>query len=208
MKTVLAMAAVGAAAMSASANIRITEWMYAGANGEFVEITNIGAAPISLSGWSFDDDSRVAGTLSLASLGTLAVGESAVITEATDAAFRAAWGLSPAVKILAGNTTNLGRNDEINIYDASNLLVDRLTYGDQTFAGTIRTQNKSGWNTPVGSGPWGNVTTDWVFSAVADAQNSVTSTGGDIGSPGSYVPAPGAIAILGFAGLAMSRRRR
>ena len=32
----------------------ITEWMYQGANGEFVEFTNTGTTPVDLAGWSFD----------------------------------------------------------------------------------------------------------------------------------------------------------
>lgn len=207
MRTILAVAAAAFVAQSANASIRISEWMYQGASGEFIEIVNIGAAPIDLTGWSFDDDSRVAGTVDLSSLGTLAPGQAAVITEATDADFRAAWNLAAGVKLFAENGTNLGRADEINIYNASAVLVDRLTYGDQNFAGTVRTQNKSGWNSPVGSTPWGNVTTAWVLSAVGDAQGSWTSTGGDIASPGTYVPAPGAFALAGLATLVAGRRR-
>jgi predicted extracellular nuclease len=208
MRTILAVAAAAFVAQSADAGIRISEWMYQGANGEFIEIVNIGSTPVDLTGWSFDDDSRSAGTVDLSSLGTLAPGQAAVITEATDAAFRAAWGLSAGVKVFAENGTNLGRADEINIYDASDTLVDRLTYGDQNFAGTVRTQNKSGWNSPVGTTPWGNVTPSWVLSAPGDAQGSWTSTGGDVASPGTYVPAPGAFALAGLATFVAGRRNR
>ena len=41
--------------------MRITEFMYSGTNGEFVEFTNVGNAALDLSGWSFDDDSRTPG---------------------------------------------------------------------------------------------------------------------------------------------------
>ncbi|HRJ50434.1 MAG TPA: lamin tail domain-containing protein, partial [Phycisphaerales bacterium] len=175
MKSVTALIVAGSLVSSASAGIRISEWMYQGANGEFIEIVNIGAAAVDLTGWSFDDDSRLPGSFDLSPLGILAPGEAAVITENTEAAFRAAWGLAASVKVVGNLTNNLSRNDEINIYNASDVLVDRLTYGDQNFPGTIRTQNKSGWNTPVGTTPWGNVTTDWVFSAIADAQGSWAS---------------------------------
>lgn len=195
-------------AQAAAAEIRITEWMYQGAEGEFIEITNIGGAPIDLTGWSFDDDSRAPGTVDLSSLGVLAPGQSGVIAELDGALFRAAWGIDPAVPILGSNSVNLGRADEINIYDASATLVDRLTYGDQNFPGTIRTQNVSGWAFVSGPGPFGNVTPSWVLSTVADAQGSVASVGGDIGSPGRYVPAPGAVALAGLAGLMSARRRR
>ncbi len=48
------------------------------------------------------------------------------------------------VKVVGENAANLGRADEINLFDANGTLIDRLTYGDQRFAGTIRAQNRSG----------------------------------------------------------------
>ena len=115
--------------------IVITEWMYnpVASASEFVEVTNIGGEPVDMTGYSFDDDSRAAGTFSLAALGTLAPGESGLIVETSAAAFRTEWGLDASVKIADGNTTNLGRNDEINIFNGTTL-ADRLTYGDQTFS--------------------------------------------------------------------------
>ena len=55
-----------------------------------------------------------------------------ILTDATAADFRTAWGLSESVKIIGGNTSNLGRSDEINLYDSS-ARTDRsqLTYNDQ-----------------------------------------------------------------------------
>ena len=54
-------------AATAQAQMRITEWMYNGkldgnSLGEFVEFTNVGSSAIDMTGWSFDDDSRTAGT--------------------------------------------------------------------------------------------------------------------------------------------------
>lgn len=180
-----------AAAQAAGANdVRITEWMYSPANssGEFFEITNLGSAPVSLAGWSFDDDSRTPGTVPLDALGTLAAGQSAIVTEATDAAFRADWALGPQVAILAGNTTNLGRADEINLFDGPDAvadLVDRLTYNDQG-TGAVkgpRTQGVSGVpSTPGALGA--NDASQWQLSAVGDAEGSWASAGGDIASPG------------------------
>ncbi len=175
-----------------NAIVRITEYMYSGANGEFIEVTNLDAAAVDMTGWSCDDSNRIQGTFPIGAIGVLQPGESAIITESTEAAFRTAWGLAPAVQIvgemgvLVGN--NLGRNDEINIYDAAGVLVDRLTYGDQTFPGTIRTQNFSGWpcNFVVGA----NDIENWLLSSPADAQNSFASTGGDVGSPGGFVLDP------------------
>ena len=120
----------------------------------------------------------------LAALGTLAPGESALIIENPDAAaFRTQWALDPSVRVLPGNSANLGRNDEINIFDGDTL-ADRLTYGDQTFAGTIRTLGTSG--VPVTCLALGaNNAGLWQLSAVGDALGSKASAGGDIGSPGT-----------------------
>lgn len=168
--------------------ICITEYMYnpagSGTTGEFVEITNTGDAAVSMTGWSFDDNSRLAGSFSLSGLGTIQPGESAIITEISAANFRTEWSLAASKKVIGGNNQNLGRSDEINIYDASNNLVDRLTYDDQTIPGSIRTNGASGWTTYV------NLCTNniagWQLSVVGDAQNSYQSSAGNIGNPGSY----------------------
>ncbi|WP_419817373.1 carbohydrate-binding protein [Glaciibacter flavus] len=174
-----------------AASVKITEWMYnpVSSSGEYVEFTNLGAAPVSLTGWSFDDDSRTPGTVPLDSLGTLAVGQSAIITESADATFRTEWSLGADVKILAGNTTNLGRADEINLFngpDAVANLAVRLTYNDQG-TGTVRgprTQGVAGIpKTDAALGA--NDASQWQLSAVGDAEGSRTSTAGDIGSPGT-----------------------
>ncbi|MBX3375178.1 MAG: CotH kinase family protein [Phycisphaeraceae bacterium] len=164
--------------------IRITEFMYQGANGEFVELTNISDDPIDLAGWSMDDDSGTPGTLSLSGAGVLVPGASVLITDADPAAFAAAWGLS-GVPIVGPNTVAaLGRNDEIHIYDAKGGLVDRLRYGDQTYPGTIRTQGASGQICRQGIGQ--DRITHWVLSSAGDPFNSWTSSGGDRGSPGTF----------------------
>ena len=98
-------------AAGASASIRITEYMYQGTNGgadaiaEFFEITNLSAAPVDLTGWSIDDNSRTAGSQSISALGILAVGESAVITEMAEATFRTRWNLGASIKVLETSST-------------------------------------------------------------------------------------------------------
>ncbi|MEJ5260216.1 MAG: lamin tail domain-containing protein [Anaerohalosphaeraceae bacterium] len=190
----------------APATMRITEWMYGGANGEFVEFTNVGSTPIDLTGWSYDDDNRRPGQFSLSPFGIVAPGESVIITESAAASFRTAWGLSSSVKILGGYTNNLGRNDEINLYDALGNLVDRLTFGDQNFPGSIRTLNKSGNIPPAKLGQ--NDVYSAVLSAVNDEYGSFASTGGDIGNPGYYIPEPTTFALLAAAGALALRKKR
>jgi predicted extracellular nuclease len=176
--------------------------MYSGSGGEFIEFTNLSGAPVDLTGWSYDDDSRTPGVFPLS--GVLAAGESLVITEDAAATFVAAWGLA-GVQVLGEYTNNIGRNDEINLFDASSSVVDRLTYGDDDFPGTIRTQEASG--NPLAGAEGQNDIFRWVLSSVGDAYGSWMSANGDVGNPGAYVPAPGVLAILGVAG-GVGRRRR
>ncbi|GAA2048224.1 hypothetical protein GCM10009820_02950 [Leifsonia soli] len=192
----LAFALPTAAQAAATPDVRITEWMYSPGTtgGEFIELTNLGSTPVSLTGWSFDDDSETPGTVPLDALGTLASGESAIITESADAAFRSEWSLGADVKILAGNTTGLGRADEINLFDGTDAvadLVDRLTYNDQGTGAAKgpRTQGKSG--VPTTAAALGaNDASQWQLSAVGDAEASWASASGDIGSPGTSRFAP------------------
>jgi predicted extracellular nuclease len=200
MPIMLAALAMGSA--HATGEIQITEWMYSGS--EFIEFTNVGTSAVDFNGWSFDDNSRTAGTVSLTAFGLVAPGESVVLSEAAADDFRATWALLPGVKVIGSNGANLGRSDEINLYDASNALIDRLTYGDQVFAGSVRTQDKSGnpaTLADLAGDTVGNST--WVLSASGDLHGSYVATGGFIGNPGQFalaVPEPSTVVLL-MAGL-------
>jgi predicted extracellular nuclease len=136
-----------------------------------------------------------------------------IITETDADAFRTFWGLDSSVKVLGGYTNNLGRNDEINLFDNLGQLVDRLAYGDQNYAGTIRTQTSSG--RPLNAGA---LASDepylWVLSTAGDIEGSWT-VNGSTGSPGQTalapeVPLPAAAwlfgsALLGMAGIGRHR---
>ena len=172
-------------AITVAGAMRITEFMYNGAGtgaGEFVEFTNIGGTAVDMTGWSFDDNSRTAGSENLSGFGTVQPGESVIFTELTVSDFRTKWNLCPTIKIVGGSTNGLGREDEINLYDASNTLIDRLTYGDQTYsAGSIRTTAKSGWVSLAGLGA--NDITKWTLSSNGDSEGSYVTTTTEIGSP-------------------------
>lgn len=208
----LALAGAGAAA---HADVQATEWMYNGADatGEYIEFTNLGNSAVDFTGWSFDDDSRIAGTTSLSSLGVVAAGESVILTEALAADFRAAWNLAAAVKVVGGNAANLGRADEINLYDAAGQLVDRLTYGDVAFPGTVRTANRSGNPGSLADLLPTTVSTGWVLATAGDAYGSYSSQLGDQGNPGLFAlavpePASWALWLAGFGVVAGVARRR
>ena len=84
------------------------------------------------------------------------------------------------------------------------MLVDRLSYGDQTFVGTIRTQNISGQAPCSALGQ--NTIASWVLSAVDDVYGSVQSNPTptmlrDIGSPGVFLASNCASLLIdGFEG--------
>lgn len=197
-----------AAVSPAHAVMRITEWMYKGAGGEFMEFTNVGDTAIDMTGWSYDDESDNPGVFDLSGFGIVAAGESVVITEDSAATFRAAWNLDASVKVLGGVSNNIGRGDTINIYDGSDSLVDTLTYGDDDFPGTPRTDGVSANIPPDALGA------DDVYSVVVstpgDIYGSFVNNNGDLGNPGSYVPVPEPASIAALAGglLVLARRRR
>ena len=176
---------------AATDGMRITEFMYDGLGGEFIEFTNRSTQAIDLTGWSMDDSNAVPGAFSLSAAGILQPGESVVVTNVTAATFRTNWSLGTGVKVIGelgvvgvgGN--NFGRNDTIHIFNAGRALVDRLQYGDQDFPGTIRTQNRSGQAPCIALGQ--NAIAQWVLSTAGDAYGSVTATSGEQGSPGSFV---------------------
>lgn len=191
---------------AATANIKITEWMYNASGtagiGEFVEFTNLGAEAVNMTGWSFDDNSRTAGSQSLTAFGQINPGESVILTDALETDFRASWNLTASVKVIGGNTNNLGRSDEINLYDQTGTLVDELTYNDQG-TGTVkgpRTQGTSGRPSSllaIGA----NTASAWVLSTVGDVEGSYLSlaagamAAGDLGNPGKTSFAPTAVPI-------------
>jgi len=199
----------GALAMPAHAvtGVKISEWMYNGS--EYVELTNYGPNPVDFTGWRFDDAEKTTNGFSLSGFGIVAAGASVVFTEDPVDAFRALWNIPLSVKILGGNEDNLARNDEINIYDASDTLIDKLAYGDQTFPGTIRTASISG--RPATLAALGaNDVSQWVLSTVGDDAGSYL-VGTLVGNPGiAPVPEPETYAMMlaGLAAVGVALRRR
>ncbi|MBS1663858.1 MAG: DUF3616 domain-containing protein [Bacteroidetes bacterium] len=161
--------------------MRITEYMYNSSPREFVEFTNTGATDIDMTGWSYSDNGETPGAVSLSAFGIVHPGESVILTENTESDFRSDWNLCNGVKIIGGNTVNLGRADEINLYDNNGILIDRLTYDDQNLGGP-RTDGKSAWVSSAALGR--NIITSWTLSTVGDGEASVTAISGSIGSPG------------------------
>ena len=165
--------------------MKITEYMYSGSEEEYVEFTNTSLASIDMDGWSFDDQSGVAGTVDLSAAGVVAPGESVVLTQADPAVFASNWGLSGVTVLGPYTATSLGRNDEIHLFDDTGALVDRLAYGDQDFPGSARAREQGAQGCDLALGADDPYL--WTLAEVGDAWGAVMSANGDVGSPGSYV---------------------
>lgn len=165
--------------------IRITEFMYSGEGGEFVEFTNLSDESVDMTGWSMDDDSGTPGTLDLSAAGVVQPGQSILLTDDEPADFIADWGLVDVVVLGPNEDAKLGRNDQINLYDADDNLVDRLDYGDEDYPDTIRARYQSGQACEDLIGQ--NDIYGWVLAEVGDSFGSWASASTDVGSPGLFV---------------------
>jgi len=177
-----------------AARVRITEVAYGGqiagadGDGEYVELTNVGNAPQDFAGWTYTGKSG-AGTLPLDGFGTVAAGESVIITDVTPDEFRADWGVPASLKIIDDKANGLSVTldkgpDSPTVYDASGAVVDAMTYQAGFFPG----KGSSAWVDSAALGAQGD-TTGWTLSAAGDAEGSWASATGSVGSPGLYTAA-------------------
>jgi len=209
---VLAAAIVG----SASAGLRITEAM-SSSNGngsptpDWFEVTNYGTSAISVAGLRMDDNSFSFGvSRALLGITSIAAGESVIFLETANgaaiASFRSFWGGLAGVQVGyysgAGVSFSSG-GDGVVLFDADGAeITPRVEFATATSGSTFF------W----GYDALGNLDPafDAVTSTVGTIGTQVTfSSSGDIGSLGTAIgiPAPGALALAGLAGL-MARRRR
>ncbi|MDP0495892.1 MAG: lamin tail domain-containing protein [Verrucomicrobiota bacterium JB024] len=101
---------------------------------DFWELTNVGTQAVDLSGWSWDDDSRAAGTVPIPAGTTIAPGESVVFTAMDAAGFRAWWNLPASVQVISNaNAPGLGKNDGVALFDADSNEVFFFTYAAAGF---------------------------------------------------------------------------
>ena len=166
----LAVGVVAPAAQAATGeSIRITEFAYGGliatgGDGEYIELTNVGDAAQDMSGWSYANVGATPGATSLSSLGTIAPGESVILTDATPAAFRADWGLKDTVKVISDGTQSLNKGpNAIHIYDAANTEVDSVSYVSGFFSG----KGVAAWVDAAHLGAKGD-TTGWTIATSGD----------------------------------------
>jgi MYXO-CTERM domain-containing protein len=206
--------AAASCASLAHANIRITEAMSSSNGGgaptpDWFEITNLGSSAISLTGWRMDDGSfNFSASVALNGITSIGAGESVVFIESALGlgidAFRTFWGGLSGVQVgfYSGSGVGLSSGgDGVGLFDASNALVTQVSFGAAP----------SGSSFFWGYGSAGSVDPSYngLVSTVGTIGSQVTvSANGDTASIGSAIPAPGALALVGLAGLAGRRRRR
>jgi len=219
MKTVslLSIAAAAIAANVSVANIRITEVMSSSNGGgtptpDFFEITNYGASAVTLTGWKMDDNSFAIGSaVALSGITSIGAGETVVFIESAAGAavssFRSFWGGLAGVQVgyYSGSGVSLSSGgDGVVLFNSGNTEVTRVSFGAATSGSTFF------WGYDAASGVVDS-SYNGLVSTVGTIGSQVTfQSSGDTGSLGTAInaPAPGAVALLGVAGLLNGRRRR
>jgi len=219
MKTVslLSIAAAAIAANVSVANIRITEVMSSSNGGgtptpDFFEITNYGASAVTLTGWKMDDNTFAIGSaVALSGITSIGAGETVVFIESAAGAavssFRSFWGGLAGVQVgyYSGSAVSLSSGgDGVVLFNSGNTEVTRVSFGAATSGSTFF------WGYDAASGVVDS-SYNGLVSTVGTIGSQVTfQSSGDTGSLGTAInaPAPGAVALLGVAGLLSGRRRR
>jgi hypothetical protein len=214
----LVAALLATCAISANAQVRVTEvapWSSGNSpvGADWFELTNFGSSAIDITGWKVDDNSNsFASALALNGITSIAAGQSVIFLEGTATtatAFTSNWASgSMLVGYYSGSSIGLSTgSDAVNIYNAAGVLQANVAFGASDATSPYQTfDNAAGLNN----------TTISQLSVAGVNGAYLTSTGTEIGSPGSIaavaaVPEPENIAML-LAGLgmvgAMVRRRR
>ena len=215
LSSLLITTALVAISSSASASLRITEVMSSSAGGgsptgDFLEITNYGSSAISMSGWKMDDNSfDITKAVALNGITSIGAGESVIFIESVAGAavnsFKTFWGGLTGVQVgyYSGSGISFGSGgDSAILFNAAAAEATRVTFGAATAGKTFFW----GYNAATGTV---DPSYNGLVSSVGTIGTQVTFTSsGDTGSLGTaIIPTPGAVALLGLAGLIVRRRR-
>ena len=212
--TTLAAAAAIAATSSASAYLRITEVMSSSGTGgtsDWFELTNYGSSAIDLTGFRMDDNSFSFGaSTALIGITSIGAGETVIFFENTAAtadiaAFRTFWGGISATQVGYYNGSGAGVSfssggDGAVVFDASGTQVTQ-----QAIFGAATTGSSFYFDLPNNN--TGIVSVAGTIGTQVTFQSGTPLNTGSVGTA-IGIPAPGAIALIGVAGLVGSRRRR
>ncbi|MBK7405527.1 MAG: lamin tail domain-containing protein [Phycisphaerales bacterium] len=226
MRTLAAIAAVAGIAAAANADVVISEILgsTSGTDWEYVEIANLGASPVDITGWTLELwDSDAGGSYGGADGGSPHVFGAAVLNPgevyvignglaqsgfpSPPYSFNQSWGdNSVENSSYTAILTDAGSNPMDSVF-----VSDGGAGDSPNRAGTAYSPNLSvgpdGANLPAGF-----ARTDAVGGAVFLYFDTTLLADGTTegGTPGinQIVPAPGALALLGLGGLAATRRRR
>jgi hypothetical protein len=177
---------------------------------DWIEVTNYGASSVSLVNWRMDDSSfNFGASVALSGITSIGAGESVVFIESAAgggiASFRTLWGGLSGVQVGFYSGSGVGFSsggDGVGLFNASNALVTQVSFGASTSGSSFF------WGYDLA----GNINPSYngLVSTVGTIGTQVTTaSSNDIGSIGSAigVPAPGAIALFGLAGIVGRRRR-
>jgi hypothetical protein len=215
-QTIGAIGAVALLASSAHASLRITEVMSSsGGDGtpDWFEVTNDGSSAVSLTGWKMDDGSfNLNAAVALSGISSIGAGESVIFIESAAgagvASFRTFWGGLTNVQVGYYSGSGVGFSsggDGVCLFNNLDVNVNQVSFG----AATTGSSFFWGWDAQGSIDP--NYSA--VVSTVGTIGTQVTFQSGNPVNTGSLgtaiaVPAPGAVALLGVAGLVGGRRRR
>jgi hypothetical protein len=215
-QTIGAIGAVALLASSAHASLRITEVMSSsGGDGtpDWFEVTNDGSSAVSLTGWKMDDGSfNLNAAVALSGISSIGAGESVIFIESAAgagvASFRTFWGGLTNVQVGYYSGSGVGFSsggDGVCLFNNLGVNVNQVSFG----AATTGSSFFWGWDAQGSIDP--NYSA--VVSTVGTIGTQVTFQSGTPVNTGSLgtaigIPAPGAVALLGVAGLVGGRRRR
>ncbi|MEN3940064.1 choice-of-anchor I family protein [Prosthecobacter sp. SYSU 5D2] len=130
---------LGAFASTAKAQLLVTEIQSSQTTGDadYWELTNFGEEPVSLAGYTWDDDSESFANGSAWALpmdSSIEGGESVIFTNVEAAAFRTRWNLTESVKVFTtANSPGLGGNDGIAFFNSAGEKLFFFSYGAGQF---------------------------------------------------------------------------
>lgn len=173
----------------------VAPWSSGGAvAGDWFEVTNVSAGPVTLTGWKVDDSNpSFATAIALNGITTIAAGESVIFIEGTAAnqatianTFRTNWfgGNPPAglqIGTYVGSGIGLGTSgDAVNLYNSAGVLQASVNFGAADSTVPLSTfDNTAGLN----------ATTISLLSAVGvNGAFVAVNNAGEIGSPGYSAP--------------------